>query len=62
MTSSVWSHSQTTPQKHSLSITPGTRYHLRVSVQGREAGLERSQYDTGEPPVESHLIQMWSER
>jgi hypothetical protein len=42
-----------------MTVTPGERYNLRVSVRGYKAGLERPQYDTGEPPVESHLVQLW---
>jgi hypothetical protein len=42
-----------------MTINPGERYSLRVYVRGYKAGQERPQYNTGEPPVESHLVQLW---
>jgi hypothetical protein len=46
-----------------MTITSGKRYKLRVSVRGRgyKAGQERPQYNTGEPAVEFHLVQLWPE-
>jgi hypothetical protein len=44
-----------------LDVAPGSRYHVRVSVRGRDAGHERPQYDTGEAACEFHLVQLWPE-
>ena len=47
------------PDLPELTVTPGSRYHVRVSIRGFEAGQAREQYDTGEAPCEFHLVQLW---
>ncbi|OLT12266.1 hypothetical protein BJF78_24710 [Pseudonocardia sp. CNS-139] len=42
-----------------LAVKPGDSYSVRVSIRGFQAGAEREQYPTGEPPVEEHLVQLW---
>lgn len=44
-----------------LTISPASRYHLRVSVNGFQAGRAREQHDTGEAACEFHLVQLWPE-
>lgn len=49
------------PSLPELSVEPGSRYHVRVSVRGFRAGQAREQYDTGEAACELHLVQLWPE-
>jgi hypothetical protein len=47
------------PNLPELTVSPGSRYHVRVSIRGFAAGQAREQHDSGEGPCEFHLIQLW---